>query len=185
MKKGNITVLLSSCILCSGCAYLAHRGRDLTDVVTVAVEDHTVGFSARVMFPWGLCIAEGSGWGLRDGHIGAYDYMDRLFAIPLPVPGALYDIDFSPESDYRDKGYTLQTIKQHPPYDMSDYQVSQFFSVQVSAGLYYGLRLGLNLAEALDFILGWTTLDILQDDVERPTSSHSRDDRVGGNALDE
>lgn len=36
------------------------------------------------------------------------------------------------------------------------------------AGGFIGtLRLGINVVEALDFILGWVGIDILQDDAER------------------
>jgi hypothetical protein len=39
------------------------------------------------------------------------------------------------------------------------YQVELFFS------LYYGFRIGINFSELVDFLLGFTTLDILEDDI--------------------
>jgi len=39
------------------------------------------------------------------------------------------------------------------------YQVEIFFS------LYYGFRVGINFSELVDFLLGFTTLDILEDDI--------------------
>ncbi|MDX1959943.1 MAG: hypothetical protein SFU98_15335 [Leptospiraceae bacterium] len=38
------------------------------------------------------------------------------------------------------------------------------FQVEIFLGTHYGLRLGFNIAEFLDFVLGFTTLDILEDD---------------------
>jgi hypothetical protein len=40
------------------------------------------------------------------------------------------------------------------------YQVELFFS------LYYGFRIGINFSELVDFLLGFTTLDILEDDIQ-------------------
>ncbi|MBE7412776.1 MAG: hypothetical protein L6Q54_01830 [Leptospiraceae bacterium] len=45
------------------------------------------------------------------------------------------------------------------------YSKSYLFQVEIYAGIYYGLRLGFNFAELVDFILGFTTIDILDDDV--------------------
>jgi hypothetical protein len=39
------------------------------------------------------------------------------------------------------------------------YQVEIFFS------MYYGFRIGINFSELVDFLLGFTTLDILEDDI--------------------
>lgn len=43
------------------------------------------------------------------------------------------------------------------------YQIEVFFS------MYYGIRVGINFSELVDFLLGFTTLDILGDDVENKT----------------
>lgn len=44
---------------------------------------------------------------------------------------------------------------------------SQFlWQVEIFVGLYGGVRAGLNLAEALDFLLGWVGIDILKDDID-------------------
>ncbi|TGM73096.1 hypothetical protein EHR01_17985 [Leptospira mtsangambouensis] len=40
------------------------------------------------------------------------------------------------------------------------------WNVEVTAGVYGGARLGFNVAEAFDFLLGFTTVDLLDDDVE-------------------
>ena len=43
--------------------------------------------------------------------------------------------------------------------------------VEVAFGFWHTLRLGFNPGELLDFILGWTTIDIFNDDLEAKTST--------------
>ncbi|TGL22344.1 hypothetical protein EHQ46_06410 [Leptospira yanagawae] len=40
------------------------------------------------------------------------------------------------------------------------------WNVEIVGGVYGGARLGFNVAEAFDFLLGFTTIDVLDDDVE-------------------
>ncbi len=40
------------------------------------------------------------------------------------------------------------------------------FQIEIFGGVYYSFRLGINLSELLDFILGFTTYDFLEDDIE-------------------
>lgn len=54
---------------------------------------------------------------------------------------------------------------------------SYFTDLQFSAGLYYGIRLGINPGELADFLIGFTTLDLMDDDMpinemERKLRSH-------------
>ncbi len=46
------------------------------------------------------------------------------------------------------------------------YSKSYLFQIELYAGIYYGVRIGFNIAELLDFILGFATIDIFDDDVE-------------------
>ena len=51
-------------------------------------------------------------------------------------------------------------------------------NVEVSAGLYLDVLIGLNAGELLDFVLGWTTLDIGLDD--RSSVEHGVDRELEG-----
>jgi hypothetical protein len=42
------------------------------------------------------------------------------------------------------------------------------FRIQANVGLFYGVRVGISLAEFADFLLGWTTFDILHGDDQFP-----------------
>jgi hypothetical protein len=46
------------------------------------------------------------------------------------------------------------------------YPKSYPYQFEVYVGLHYGIRLGLNFAEILDFLMGWTTYDWMEDDLE-------------------
>jgi hypothetical protein len=45
-------------------------------------------------------------------------------------------------------------------------KIPYYTQIEVAAGLYRGIRLGINPGEILDFILGWTTIDIFDDDLK-------------------
>jgi len=47
------------------------------------------------------------------------------------------------------------------------YNPSYFTQIEVVAGLGGTIRLGFNPGELLDFILGWVTIDIFNDDLEK------------------
>lgn len=53
--------------------------------------------------------------------------------------------------------------KDQKPYG---YPKSYLFQIEVYVGVGLGIRLGFNFAELLDFIFGFTTIDILDDDLE-------------------
>ena len=42
-----------------------------------------------------------------------------------------------------------------------------YSQIEIVGGVWYTVRLGINPAEIVDFILGWTTLDIFNDDIAR------------------
>lgn len=153
--------VLACCMLNTGCVYLGHRGRDFSDIVTLAGEDKTITCVARVMFPLGISLGQGDGFGMREGYIGSYEY--REVVLMLPPIGGVFDLAFSPEDDYRRKGYAVGS-----PGREENVYWAQWLSVQATVGFYYSLRVGVNLAEALDFVLGWTTLDLMEDDKGPP-----------------
>ena len=153
--------VVACCMLNTGCAYLGHRARDFSDIVTLAGEDQTITCVARVMFPFGVSLGQGDGFGLREGYIGSYEY--REVVLMLPPVGGVFDLAFSPEDDYRRKAYAVGS-----PGREENVFWAQWLSVQLSVGFYYGVRAGVNLAEVIDFMLGWTTLDLLEDDKGPP-----------------
>ncbi|MCE9499246.1 MAG: hypothetical protein K8R21_01855 [Leptospira sp.] len=67
------------------------------------------------------------------------------------------------------EGNSDPAIKAYLPKDIPKpygYPASYLFQIEVYAAVGAGVRLGVNFAELLDFILGFTTLDILDDDLD-------------------
>lgn len=171
------------CVLCSGCAstsgYLKDRCRDGADIFTCSVG---VGLGAKVRVgPVGTgLMVQHEMAGLRRGTIGIYDQsgnLNRAFPwvdyVALCVGGetcngAFYDLDPRGKSFLASMDipfvYRLEDVC-NVKHNESRYP----FYTQIEAVLALGpsLRLGFNPGELLDFILGWTTLDIFGDDLAR------------------
>lgn len=162
----------------SGCSYLAERGNDLKDVLTIAVEDKGahVGLQALTLVT-GLGYAKGRGFGLRNGTSGVYEYSefslgvigrksfstgeqnsvckncDFMWATPVFLP----QVDQHQVEPKREGGYATlgnSSVGVCP------------WNIEVTACLGVGLRLGLNLAEFFDFAFGLVGFDILKDDTK-------------------
>lgn len=190
-------VALSS-LISTGCAslknYSVDRGHDLADIVTLAAEKDSLGVTLQVgPLITGVAKSDGQGIGLRSGHIGTYDFQDyayffggrksfdgnderdstsydiesSILGLPFEVLGAgvIANPFCLPDPDPIDWSLI------DPPIICDDGGWQVFCQCEVSIGMYGGIRVGLNPAEVLDFILGWTTLDICGDD----TASRSRD----------
>ena len=48
------------------------------------------------------------------------------------------------------------------------------FQIEIFGGVYYSFRLGINFSELLDLILGFTTYDLLDDDIESISESEEK-----------
>ena len=153
----------------SGCAYLHDRGRDACDMVTLAAEAQTVNVSFQVskgVLGYGL--AYGPGVGLRSGTWGIFQSSEInavLFGFKTLAPSA-GDQERHKGYDY---SYSWNPWEHEEENFFGTYEEGEWFNawqVEVAAGLGIGARAGVNLAEILDFILGWTTLDICKDDIQ-------------------
>ena len=153
----------------SGCAYLHDRGRDACDMVTLAAEAKTVNASFQVSkCILGFGLAHGPGVGLRSGTWGIFESGEInavLSGFKLLVPSA-GDQERHKGYDY---SYSWIPWEHEEENFFGTYEKGEWFNafqVEVAAGLGIGARAGVNLAEILDFILGWTTLDICKDDIQ-------------------
>lgn len=147
--------------------YGADRARDFGDIFTLATERRVYGGNAMLgPFFAGLAYqSTGVGYGLRAGTTGHYR------TGPGPDPEQLGNSVLLLNSIYHEslegcrtkgKDFQAKNVVVLAAYDLRGHNSA--FQIEVSLGLYAGIRLGLNLAELLDFILGITTLDVLSDD---------------------
>ncbi|EPG74165.1 hypothetical protein LEP1GSC058_3264 [Leptospira fainei serovar Hurstbridge str. BUT 6] len=67
--------------------------------------------------------------------------------------------------DPNKKNEALQNFLMENPLNKDDYPKAFLFQLELYIGARYGIRIGFNLAELLDFLIGFTGLDILEDDI--------------------
>jgi len=150
----------------TGCAstkaYFVDRDRDAADIFTATVG---VGGGAKAQIgPLNLGLPFCASWGetgLRGGMLVSSP--DDYFGDDgwLLFFGAE---EFDLRSDLRGKSISFGTIGPEPPRTHGN--PAKFTQIEVVVGLGGTIRLGFNPGELLDFILGWTTIDIYKDDLE-------------------
>lgn len=168
---------LAACIillaLLSGCAsggYIRNRGRDAADIFTATVG---IGAGAKARIgPLQLgVIGNVDMWGLRGGQFGDVAYYEtytRDFLLPWPSDGL-----------FGEERYEYQFVRGLPKRRGKDYiaksripligtanQSEYYTQIEVVVAIGGSLRVGFNPGELLDFLLGWTTVDIYEDDIE-------------------
>jgi hypothetical protein len=160
----------------SGCissrAYFADRWADAKDIFTASVGTGA-GANLRVG-PVGTGLFANSDFaGLRGGE-GYYlwedagtrvgDMLGRHMTCSLSLL-AFWGDDFSiAECEPRKKSHNTGGFL--VPFSYRKVPASFYTQCEAAAGLGWTLRLGFNPGELLDFLLGWTTLDIYGDDLQ-------------------
>lgn len=171
--------------------YFVDRGRDAADIFTATV-GRGYGATARVgplhaglamVVDWtGIrngCLPSETHWAHRDPLGGTIDH----FLVPMGFYGRHLgpSISFGSEA-FPDRGLigsptrAIVTAESPFPFFSIPYPSSRdvpvsaqttakyLTQVEVAGGLWFGARLGFSPGELVDFILGWTTLDIFDDD---------------------
>lgn len=174
----------------TGCAspYMIDRRRDAADIFTASV-GFGVGAKARVgPLALGLC-ADTASYGVRGGELldglappspgdTLLSEMPNSFAAQILAWG--YDEFSDPLCFDRGKTYIAESSwwpvcmprparkrGLYPSVGENKSRPTYYYTqIEVNAGLGGVLRLGFNPGELLDFLLGWTTIDIFNDDLE-------------------
>jgi hypothetical protein len=169
-----LAVFLLAATLVTGCAtpYITDRGRDAADIFTAAVG---AGAGAKVRIgplAQGVCVNMNY-LGVQDGSAfcGYEKYeddngMDGAFLLFTFSRSNRSEIVRNRNKSYF--GYHLLGVA--CPFSLEgeevEYPKSYFTQIEVIAGFGGTIKLGFNPGELLDFILGWTTIDIFSDDFE-------------------
>lgn len=154
-------------LLSCSCVYMADRGRDFTDIMTLSAETGLVNADVQVgVFNLGLGLSGGHGYGLRSGAMGAYQTADANL---LFLSGRYFEPGSFAQA--RGKGYEYSILyieggeNEDPPVvEIEEGGIFNLFQVEATVTLGVGLRIGVNFAEMADFILGFFQVDILKDD---------------------
>lgn len=160
--------VLSGAIFIVGCAhtkaYLIDRGRDAIDIATIAVEENNLGVTMQagpLITGLNMPITEKweqlKGYGLRDGDFGQYEHCD----IQLLLIGNKYYETASKKREY----FQIFMLNVGDIFGEDDPPLETLGTVEVSAALGVGLRLGLHGFELIDFLAGWIGLDLMDDDI--------------------
>jgi hypothetical protein len=180
-----MTHLILPCLLAigvTGCVstrnYLVNRGRDATDIITIT-GGLGAGAKARIG-PLSAGLIANVDWiGLRGGSVfinkpdRGPEYVFGMYDFNCTLIGEEYCGDrWKNIPSLRGKSYRAKTLGgislletpsgDHPRANTIPY----YTQIELAAGLLGTARLGLNPGELLDFVLGWTTLDIFSDDIE-------------------
>jgi hypothetical protein len=188
MKTGMACLVLCSILVagCAGSQYFGDRGRDALDMVA-ATGGFGAGVKARVgPLHIGL-LTNLDMWGTRNGvllvetcgMVGGIE-ADSLF-IPMSSGSELptlfpvvFGVTGFPTRKCGDAGalshvpfISLPTPTEEDAFLPWAEQARYLSQIEVVVGVGVSGRLGVNPLELVDFVLGWTTLDILGDDTSR------------------
>ena len=181
-----IAILLPAALI-TGCStpYATDRGRDAADIFTVAVGTGA-GVKARVSFINVGAFSNADKQGLRGGQYFAVpkDYrrgdMPQEFTSPIPLGKGFVPLCHADQFDHhlpalpnslrhaRGKSVNAYSIIPFTAWpENRGTKLAYLCQLEAAVGLGGTLRIGFNPGELLDFILGWTTIDIFDDDLER------------------
>lgn len=177
--------LLGFATLGAGCAstraYFVDRGRDTADVFTLSV-GQGVGAKAKVCTISIGALWQRDLWGLRGGTLGRLHKQEgKSFWSSDPseldtcevymLVGGIDKLNTpSAVAEQRHKHvdtYHYFILLPHTELIQGEFDYSYSLMIDVVVGLGGSIRAGFNPGELLDFILGWTTIDIFDDDLER------------------
>lgn len=186
----HVLAILTLCgllLVSGGCAttagYFANRGRDAADVFTITV-GVGAGIKARVGPIAPAMIINHDLAGLRAGtfFLGNGNPMESDVAAPFPI--ALHSWDdrvsfghdvfmlesFRQESERPQDSIVVRRgkdvlIKNPFPCVAVGKYASDYTQIELALGLGPTLRIGVNIGEFLDFLLGWFGVDLFKDDV--------------------
>jgi hypothetical protein len=161
----------------SGCAssgYWADRSRDGADVFSLAV-GQGLGLKARIGPVTAGLLQDYTAAGLRGGEFCSQNLSgrDTDYATLGAIDGQ-FVVDnaerFNLTKLGRRKNFESSSLGggMHIPLLsllQSDSSFAYYTQIEAVLGLYGSVRVGFNAGELFDFFIGWTTIDILHDDV--------------------
>lgn len=185
MKKMiQLLVLLGVVAISTGCAspYMVDRGRDAADIFTFGV-GVGAGAKAHIGPMQAGLLLNIDALGLRGGEMIWNGNGPNIGADIDYVLGGHSEFDTrcrhgsnSPSWE-RNKSHMVRYgplgVPANNPFATplpNRYSLNYFTQIEAVGGLLWTFRLGFNPGELLDFLLGWTTIDIYRDDIEEKKS---------------
>ena len=175
----NLAIVAGVALAAAGCAtptYLADRGRDAADILTVTLG--TGGGAKARVGPVQVALLQNSDiGGLRAGRFFVdgldLEVNDEIYVLPFPManvgvkgwgwPFGLEGFSHGPNSVAAARGKDVFAESRFPCL-VTGGSAPYYGQIEVVAGLGFTLHLGLNVVELLDFLVGWVGIDICKDD---------------------
>jgi hypothetical protein len=182
MKNG-LQLILSLAVIATltGCSttYMVDRRRDAADILTLGVG---LGLGAKVRvgpLQTGL-LFESDMAALRGGEFvnykeGAYNEEFLFTGMEIFAPE-----EFKPPYPQRGKTFKAYGGLSWIPFvhlvneETEMHCYSYYTQIELVGALYGSVRVGVNPGELVDFVLGWTTIDIFNDDVETKKTKETK-----------
>ena len=165
MSLKSLWIAIGSVLMLTGCRYWDARGRDSLDIVTCSVG---AGFGAKgrvgpvnagLGFYAPVYGVESGQAGKINGGMCSGNTDAQILFFGAQSSTQAYELN------YRNKAYVAENII--IPFSGDIYtgkNPAYWTQIEVYAGVFGGLRVGLNPGELIDFILGFTGIDIYGDD---------------------
>ncbi len=172
--------LVASGILSQGCAYMHARGRDAKDMLDIGITvtprlkpDFALYFDFFNVLPLGYGRIDGINLGLGNGQIGALDFTYHNWGVLAVGAERKGSGQFNPD-DPRQARPDQADLTERPRFDVGFVNAfkgeepppkMQFLECDRALHLgWIGIHATIRPVDIIDFILGWTTLDIVGDD---------------------
>jgi hypothetical protein len=190
IKLGLATSLLAFGLLLQSCTYMGQRGNDVLDIFDIgftvtdkAQPDLALYFDFFNMVPIGFAKVDGKLLGLGHRQFGWLDYHARHWGL-LAYGSEMQGIGTFNPNDPRqarqdglpkeawpthDAGFVRVFTGDNPPPRMHHIECTR----QLHLG-WLGFLMNIRPVEMVDFLVGWTTADILMDDDIAPVEAATR-----------
>ena len=173
----------------SGCAstggYWTDRGRDAADVFTVT-GGLGLGAKARIGPVGTGLLAQTDMIGLRDGYFFTSSPSEKSMYYDVLL---IYRAEDNAHNYSNDRKDNLKR-KMNFPFIYEDLPACQWYQIEAVIALGPSVRLGFNPGELVDFLLGFATIDIFDDDLaakarQESAEKNRQDARVAREAKNE
>lgn len=179
-KTFGFITLLAFIGLLNGCAYFKHRGNDALDFLDIGVTvtdklepDLDIYFDFFSFVPVGFSRVDGKFYGLSRRRFGQLAYTNHSWGVVVWGRETRGIGEFDPNDPY-DARPDQKDLTERPRFDIGlvglpagDERPPWRHYFECNRGLHLGwvgVDLTCRISELFDFVLGWTTLDIMGDD---------------------
>jgi hypothetical protein len=190
LRISAVVLLFAVIIASSGCTYLRARGRDALDIMDIGItvtDKWTPDFGLYGDFfqltPIGFTHIDGKVLGIGNRQIGLMDYENKSWGVILWGSDMKGTGIFNPEDPHQARP-SQRDATERPRFNTGAVRMiaqgepgpwTMFFECDRGIHLgWIGVHFSVRPLDLVDFILGWTTLDIMGDDDAIPLGRRAK-----------